>query len=54
MNWYKSLSVQQRINLKECCVLIVGASWEQLGLFFNMRERIEILETKLKMEGLLQ
>lgn len=51
MNWYKALAVEQKINLKDCCSLIVGMTWNEMGLFFSFRERIEMLYSKLKLEG---
>ena len=51
LNWYKSLSIHQRINLKEVCSLLTGCTWEFLSYFLNMKEKIEVLYNKLKMEG---
>jgi hypothetical protein len=51
MNWYKSLTVEQKINLKECCSLIVRMTWNEMGLFFSFQERINILYHKLDVEG---
>lgn len=53
MNWYKTLDINQRINLKDCCNLIVGASWEQLRILFSFREIIDILYNKLKLEEIV-
>ena len=53
MNWYKTLSINQRLSLKELCPTIVGCTWEDLGLLFTIKERIEILYNKLKLEGIL-
>jgi hypothetical protein len=54
MKWYITLSIHQRIALKESCHLIVGISWDSLGKIFTMRERIEILYGKLQKEGILK
>lgn len=51
MKWYKTLSINQRINLKGCSPLITGATFEQLGVLFSFNERIEIIHNKLIMEG---
>lgn len=51
MNWYKTLNWKQRFALRECCQDIVGITWEQLGLLFSFRERVEILHQKLQLEG---
>lgn len=51
LQWYKSMTVDQRINLKESCIDIVGYSWEWLGLLFTMKEILILLRDKLIMEG---
>lgn len=50
-NWYKSLSLEQRMGLKEVCVLICGIKWEDFNVLFSPRERIDILYHKLELEG---
>lgn len=49
--WYKTLTINQRINAKECFELLCGVKWEQLSFMFTMRERIEIMYNKLLIEG---
>ena len=50
--WYKTLEQEQRINLKDCMILVCGVSWENLTkLGFGFIEKIEILHSKLKREG---
>lgn len=51
MNWYKTLTINQRINLKDCCKMIVGIDYDSLRLLFSMRDIIEMLHNKLKLEG---
>lgn len=51
MKWYKTLTVQQKINAKECFILLCGVSWSDIGIILNMRERLNIMEEKLKLEG---
>lgn len=51
MYWYKTLSLNQRINLKDCSKLICGMTWEQLLVFFSFKEAITLLHNKLKIEG---
>ena len=51
MNWYKTLDIQQRINLKELCPLIVGVLFTDLLKLFSFDEVIDILHNKLKLEG---
>jgi len=51
MNWYKNLSIDQKINLKECCNLIIGLTWKEMSLIFSMPEILDILHRKLQIEG---
>ena len=51
MNWYKTLDINRRIALKELCKALTGATFEELGLLFSLRERVEILHQKLQLEG---
>lgn len=51
MGWYKALTINQRINVKECFELLCGVKWEQLSYIFTMRERIELMYNKLLAEG---
>jgi hypothetical protein len=51
LSWYKSLTLHQRLALKELSVSICGMKWEDFTILFSPRERIDILYQKLKMEG---
>ena len=51
MKWYKSLSIDQKINAKECFELLCGMKFEQLSFLFSFAERIEIMHDKLVAEG---
>ena len=51
MDWYKTLDINQKINLKECSKMICGMTYNQLRLLFSMPEIIELLHNKLKVEG---
>jgi hypothetical protein len=51
MNWYKTLTLKQKFALKELSEAICGISWQDLGLIFSPRERLDILHSKLKSEG---
>lgn len=53
IEWYKSLSVHYKVNLKECAVFICGMSWDNMSIFFDMREKLDILHEKLIIEGLI-
>mgnify|MGYP001187781426 CR=1 FL=1 len=51
MAWYRSLTIEQKINLKDCAKLIVGMTWEDMGKLFSFSDRINILHNKLQLEG---
>jgi len=51
MEWYKNLTVDQKINIKECFLLLCGVKWEALTSLFSIRQRVEIMYNKLKKEG---
>ena len=51
VSWYKSLSLNQKMALKEVSVLICGMKWEDFNILFSPRERLEILHNKLMLEG---
>ena len=51
MKWYKTLSINQKINLKEFCPIILGIKFEDLGFMFSFKERINIIYNKLQNEG---
>ena len=51
MDWYKSLSINQKINLKKYFKIICGATWSELSFIFSMKEKIELIRDKLELEG---
>lgn len=51
MNWYKTLDINTRINAKDSFELLTGVKFEELAFILSFRERIEIMENKLRMEG---
>jgi len=51
MKWYKTLSVFQKIDLKDYCKIITGISFDKLSYFFTFKEKINIIYNKLKLEG---
>ncbi len=51
MEWYKKLSIQQKINLKELSKQICGVEYKLLISLFGMRTTLELLYNKLKIEG---
>ena len=53
MEWYKTLNIHQRINIKECFNLICGIEWDALNFMFSLKEKIEILENKLRKEEII-
>ena len=53
LQWYKSLSLEQKFGLKEASAIICGIKWEDFTLLFSGSERIEILYNKLILEGII-
>lgn len=51
MNWYITLTIEQRINLKGLSESICGVRYDFLIRLFGMRQTIELLHQKLKVEG---
>ena len=51
VSWYKSLSLNQKMALKEVSALICGMKWEDFNILFSPRERLEILHNKLMFDG---
>jgi hypothetical protein len=51
MNWYKTLTIQQRINMKDLSEIICGAKYSFLIKLFGFKDTIELLHQKLKIEG---
>ncbi len=52
MKWYKTLTLQQRINLKgDACEMICGMPFSFMTFMFGFRESIELIYNKLKQEG---
>lgn len=51
MSWYKNLSTNQKINLKDCFKLLCGVEFDSVGRILSFRQRICLVHSKLKMEG---
>jgi hypothetical protein len=51
MNWYKKLTIEQKINLKELSESICGIRYTTLINLFGMRQTIELLHFKLQLEN---
>ena len=52
LNWYKTLTLQQRTNLKgEGCQLICGAPFPFLIFMLGFRDTVELIYNKLIKEG---
>lgn len=51
MKWYLTLTIQQKINLKEIYKDITGIDFSSAGCLFSFKERIELVYQKLKNEG---
>ena len=54
MKWYQTLSIHQRINLRDVCELLCGVTWDQLSMVgFTFTQKIELIHSKLKIEGFI-
>lgn len=53
MNWYKTLTIEQRINLKELCPLICGYDFSSLIRILGFKLTINTIHEKLKLEGFM-
>lgn len=51
MEWYKTLDINRRINLKELAKDIGGIPYDMLIKLFGFNHTIEMLHNKLKLEG---
>lgn len=51
MNWYKTLSIEQKINLKDLSQTICGIPFNSLISLFGFKQTINLLHQKLQMEG---
>jgi hypothetical protein len=51
MEWYKTLNIHQKINLKAMSELIIGVEFSKLAFLFSFREIIDIVYNKLRLEG---
>lgn len=51
MDWYKTLTIDQKINLKILCKNICGASFTDLNYFFSLKDKINLIYGKLRLEG---
>lgn len=53
ITWYKSLTINQKILVKEITILLTGMEWKDFIIIFSPRERLNIVYNKLKKEDLL-
>jgi hypothetical protein len=53
MNWYKSLTRQQKVHIRECFELATGIPLNKAIQLFTFSECMDLLESKLKIEGIL-
>jgi len=51
MEYYKTLTVNQRIQFKDCFILLCGVDFQKVGRILSLRQRIDIMYEKLKLEG---
>lgn len=54
MIWYKKLTIDQKITMKEYFILLCGVDFALVGKIFTLRERIEIFHNKLILEGIIE
>ena len=50
MEWYKGLNIDQKINVKVLCPLILGVKFEELSFMFSFREKIDMIYNRLRTE----
>ena len=53
MEWYKTLDIHTRINMKEYFYLACGIKFEYLSFLLSFRDRMNILYESLLYEGLI-
>ena len=53
MKWYKQLSKQQKLNIREVFELTCGMSLNIALMLFSFSECMDLLHQKLQMEGIL-
>ena len=51
MEWYKSLSRKQKVNIREVFFLATGKKLSDMIMIFSFAECMDILYFKLKLEG---
>lgn len=51
MEWYKTLTIHQKINLKELSEDICGIKYNILIKIFDFKQSIDLLHQKLQLEG---
>jgi len=55
MNWYKTLDIHTKINAKGFIFeLLTGLKFEDMSILFSFEERIDIMENKLRIEGIIK
>lgn len=53
MEWYKTLSIHQKINLKSICSMIVGIEFASMTMLFGLKDSINLIHQKLLIENIL-
>ena len=51
MDWYKTLDIDRKINLKSISYIICGIEFKDLVKIFKFKGSINLLYNKLKREG---
>jgi hypothetical protein len=53
VRWYRGLDISQKIFLKSAFGSLCGIGFSESSFIFSLREKITIMHTKLKIEGLV-
>lgn len=53
LKWYKTLTLNQRINLKDSFEMLCGVGFQELNFMLSLRERITLMYSKLIREGII-
>ena len=54
LKWYKSLPLNNRINIKDAFVLLCGIDFQSISFLFTLRQRIELIYGKLVQEKIIE
>lgn len=52
IDWYKNLTIQNKISLKQICIYLCGVEYTLLIKLLGFRLTINLIYEKLKIEGI--